>query len=65
MLILTLAVVYDMSSASYFVRNFVVQNFSTLTIIVILFVLKFYGRQPIGVMSSAVSLPNHTFSGQA
>ena len=22
-------------------------------------------RQPIGVMSSAVSLPNHTFTGQA
>ena len=31
------------------------------------FVLRFYLRpsQPNGVMSSAVSLPNHTFTGQA
>ena len=31
-----------------------------------LFVLRFYGPvNPMGVMSSAVSLPNHTFTGQA
>ena len=31
----------------------------------VLFVLRFYGRQPNGVMSSAVSFPSHTFTGQA
>ena len=32
----------------------------------VLFVLRFYGPvNPMGVMSSAVSLPNHTFTGQA
>ena len=31
-----------------------------------LFVLRFYGPvNPIGVMLSMVSLPNHTFTGQA
>ena len=31
-----------------------------------LFVLRFYGPgNPMGVMLSAVSLPNHTFTGQA
>ena len=33
---------------------------------VCLFVLRFYGPvNPMGVMSSPVSLPNHTFTGQA
>ena len=34
-------------------------------IISFVFVLRFYGPVNNGVMSSAVSLPNHTFTGQA
>ena len=49
-----------------------IQNFRTTCITIALnkvlcvFVLRLYGPvNPTGVMSSAVSLPNHTFTGQA
>ena len=44
-------------------RGLVVEEY--LAIILGLFVLRFYGPiNPNGVMSSAVSLPNHSFTGQ-
>ena len=45
------------------IRGLVVEEY--LAIILGLFVLRFYGLiNPNGVMSIAVSLPNHSFTGQ-
>ena len=49
----------------HFVSNFGIWNFRAFVNLLFVCVEVLRPSQPNGVMSSAVSLPNHTFTGQA